>query len=514
MSASITEVDKFGLVTVTFRQKMKVQEASSISNKVLSISVIPHLGAMYPDKLGFNWECVDFTEENMQIKLTFENPLYVSYKESDMLMITIKDSSFFRREAFEDYLPVKYSMSRKIMSIMEENIATAILSGVTDSAKSAMDVSLVFNLLTNIAFSSSMYLLWGLINTLQMILYLPMIGVNFPANVKFLYSILIPVACMDLIPREYTTDLIFDISEDEDSPYNDILEELGYETHSSILNLGSIFTYFLLFVSGSLLMLVLKLTGMRSRKIRHAYKYLKDILMFNAFILLFMEGCMEVVISAFVNLYSNVFYTRSDVISYYFSYLALVITVILLPAGLIFVINVRKKALQCNYWKKRFGSVYEGIRIDSKWALSYNLFQVLRRLLFLFVVFHPGFEMPSSLRIMAVIYISLFMNMYQFSVRPFEVQSKNNLENFNETIIFTVTFSVILFTDYLDVDQQNMAGWATISFVALNILVNLVTMLYPPILKLYLKCKRKLAPKKKFNKVELVAHLANQIEMV
>ena len=35
MSASITEVDKFGLVTVTFGQKMKVQEASSISNKVL-----------------------------------------------------------------------------------------------------------------------------------------------------------------------------------------------------------------------------------------------------------------------------------------------------------------------------------------------------------------------------------------------------------------------------------------------------------------------------------------------
>ena len=80
MSASITEVDKFGLVTVTFGQKMKVQEASSISNKVLSISVIPHIGAMYPEKLGFNWECVNFTEENMQIKLTFENPLYLSYK--------------------------------------------------------------------------------------------------------------------------------------------------------------------------------------------------------------------------------------------------------------------------------------------------------------------------------------------------------------------------------------------------------------------------------------------------
>ena len=93
------------------------------------------------------------------------------------------------------------------------------------------------------------------------------------------------------------------------------------------------------------------------------------------------------------------------------------------------------------------------------------------------------------------------MNIYQFNVQPFEVKSKNNLENFNETIIFSVTFLVMLFTDYLDVNQQDMAGWASISLVALNILINLGTMLYPPIHKLYLKCKRKIAPNKKFNKV-------------
>jgi hypothetical protein len=106
MSATITEIDKFGLTTVTFGQKMRVQEASSITNKVLSISVIPHIGGMYADKLGFKWKCVDFTADKMLIKVTFDNPLYVSYKESDMLMINVRDSSAFRRDAFEDYLPV------------------------------------------------------------------------------------------------------------------------------------------------------------------------------------------------------------------------------------------------------------------------------------------------------------------------------------------------------------------------------------------------------------------------
>ena len=126
-----------------------------------------------------------------------------------------------------------------------------------------------------------------------------------------------------------------------------------------------------------------------------------------------------------------------------------------------------------------FGSVYEGVRINNIWSLSYNLIQVSRRLLFLFVVFHPGFELPSTLRILIIIYLNLFMNVYQVGVRPFEVPSKNNIENFNETTIFCVTFFVVLFTDYLNIVQQNNAGWATISLVILNILVNLVLLVAP-----------------------------------
>ena len=149
-----------------------------------------------------------------------------------------------------------------------------------------------------------MYLLWGFINTLQMILYLPMLEVNFPANVKFMYSILLSVASLDLIPSEYTTQLVFDFSVDLDKPYSNILEELGYETHNSILNLGSIFIYFVVFVVGIVFIYVIKKSGIQKNWIIKLYKVIKNLLIFNGFILLFMEGCMEVVISAYVNLSS------------------------------------------------------------------------------------------------------------------------------------------------------------------------------------------------------------------
>ena len=48
---------------------------------------------------------------------------------------------------------------------------------------------------------------------------------------------------MDYLPEELTSDIIFDISLDVDYPYNAGFEELRYEYHNSIYNLGSLFYY-------------------------------------------------------------------------------------------------------------------------------------------------------------------------------------------------------------------------------------------------------------------------------
>jgi hypothetical protein len=54
----------------------------------------------------------------------------------------------------------------------------------------------------------------------------------------------------------------------------------------------------------------------------------------------------------------------------------------------------------------------------------------------------------------------------------------------------------MLFTDYLSIEQQNLAGWMSIGLVSLNIVVNLLTILSPPLYKIFLKCKSK-EPKEK-----------------
>ena len=179
---------------------------------------------------------------------------------------------------------------------------------------------------------------------------------------------------MDLVPSEIITDFVFNFSTDLDSPYSDILEELGFETRNIVKNLGSIFIYFVSFTAGLCILLLLKLSGLHKKRFKKAYKKLKQILLVNSFILLCMEGCMDFLISAFLNLQSEVVYTKSDKFSYYFSYFALGLELLVLPAGLIFVSLVRRKALEHRYWQRVFGAAYEGMRTDSKWAVNYNMF--------------------------------------------------------------------------------------------------------------------------------------------
>lgn len=184
----------------------------------------------------------------------------------------------------------------------------------------------MINIMTNVAFQSSMYFVWGIVNTLQMILHQPMLELVFPQNVRFFYSILLPISSFDLIPTAYSTELIFDLSLEEDSPYSLQLEEMGYETHSFLHNIGSIFVYLMFNIMASAACVGFKLYLTRKPKNPLAQRYytkLKRVVMFNSFILLFIEGYLEFLISSYLNIYDPILLTRSDYFQYILSFVCL-----------------------------------------------------------------------------------------------------------------------------------------------------------------------------------------------
>ena len=54
----------------------------------------------------------------------------------------------------------------------------------------------------------------GMISSLQMIFILPGLPVNFPANIRFFFKVLMPFVTFDFIPTSITTEVLFQFDEE------------------------------------------------------------------------------------------------------------------------------------------------------------------------------------------------------------------------------------------------------------------------------------------------------------
>ena len=92
-----------------------------------------------------------------------------------------------------------------------------------------------------------------------------------------------------------------------------------------------------------------------------------------------------------------------------------------------------------------FGSLYSGLRIDSKYAVLYNVIYMLRRLYFAHVAL-DYYSVPF-IQIQLLILHSIGLVIFNTLVRPFENRMLNNLEIFNEVCILGAAYHLLLFTD-------------------------------------------------------------------
>jgi len=88
---------------------------------VLNITIIPFEDNPNSDRLNFTWECTEYKETHLLIKLNFTEPLYVSFGGNDIVRVTVLNESYFERKAFQDYFPYEYTMEKVLFSMMEEN---------------------------------------------------------------------------------------------------------------------------------------------------------------------------------------------------------------------------------------------------------------------------------------------------------------------------------------------------------------------------------------------------------
>lgn len=164
---------------------------------------------------------------------------------------------------------------------MNSNILTDSLNIVDD-----LELPWFIDNLLNLGIQLLFTYAWSFVNTLQLLLYLPLLANQFPANVRFFYSVLFPLANLELIPPEYSSLLIFEVSADLDFPFSDSLEEMGFETHNLILNMGSLFVFLFMYTCGLGVLLVLHFIKHKYDFLHKIYNKMKEYLIWSAFLFL------------------------------------------------------------------------------------------------------------------------------------------------------------------------------------------------------------------------------------
>lgn len=71
-----------------------------------------------------------------------------------------------------------------------------------ESIQSASTAIMGGSFVINIILASSLSLLWGLLNALQLVTHFPMINVKFPENADMYFGIMYDLASFDLIPTD------------------------------------------------------------------------------------------------------------------------------------------------------------------------------------------------------------------------------------------------------------------------------------------------------------------------
>jgi hypothetical protein len=143
------------------------------------------------------------------------------------------------------------------------------------------------------------------------------------------------------------------------------------------------------------------------------------------------------------------FVSITDVFCAVFSIVTLA-AVCILPIATLVILLIFFNRLNDPYCIEKFGSLYLGLKTNSKPALLFHVIFTLRRLLLCLNAMFLS-EWPFA-QIQLNIYSTILVIIYITLVKPFDSLAQNQLEVFNEICILGVGQLLFVFTDYLDDD--------------------------------------------------------------
>ncbi|CDW88884.1 UNKNOWN [Stylonychia lemnae] len=133
-----------------------------------------------------SWNITEFNDDIMKLQITWKNPLAVSTMDSTIIATTRISSS----------IPPQISDG-----------TTFLLSAATASSN-ALSGAISINFILSMIMGISLKNLWMLLNTLQIMVHIPLLNIPLPSNTIFMFSQVIEISKMNLIPKSYLKQVI------------------------------------------------------------------------------------------------------------------------------------------------------------------------------------------------------------------------------------------------------------------------------------------------------------------
>ena len=368
ISAVVGSISDSNIIKIYFNHTMR---KADITLKDLSISI----SASYP--VSYNWTA-NYENQTSLIINTNVNTVLQGGE-----LITIKFTNYkVWRGPNGGWLITEVLTANAISSLISAENTASSMSGF---AQYSAYLGVVVALLLVIIGGGSMEMVWALLNTMQLISYLPIMTPFFPNHVRIMFQILkfanlnfefLSSAFQSLLPIDLTPD----------NNVSDILKNNGIDSPLFLLNCASILFTLLWYAFFFFLLIVLRYT-VWNNKLKNFFQKIVSSFIFNNWLRFLIEGYLEIFFGSVLNVTSFSNKSLTELISFLFSAIFAIICFIypFMSAALIY--DNRKEIMKGNeLYLKRYGAMYKNLKQDHSWYhLQFYPIFLLRR--FVFVMF-------------------------------------------------------------------------------------------------------------------------------
>jgi hypothetical protein len=344
--------------------------------------------------VNLTWNITSYEKDIMRIKLVFNNFAEISpLVEQDELIFHIKDPlHFFISDEYLTDLDIAYwTLSSKLKKQMDDTPGARSVMSVTQYVSESILNALVATFLVNIVFQGAMSYLVSFINSLQMIIHLPLLQIIVPGNVNNFFKILMPIVNFEILDSSWTTELLFKFDfEDLEENSKDILDQtrdLGYDSHNTVLNMGSLGIYSFLYFAKVLFVLIpiklfLMLTGIGNKIFEKLCAYL----FFSELLEIIMDGYFEIIIASILGHRDTSESTTSGQEASNYLGIYLMVVCCAIPVVCLWVAMESNEYLRSPAFQKRWGLLVNDVRFHKNLGNKFYSFIFIMRRMFLVAV--------------------------------------------------------------------------------------------------------------------------------